>query len=176
MFVLLPEPDGASSGLVVRNSAGAQNLTQPYQAVRVERADVAPSPPFVVTEAEVKAWFGPALAALPAKEVEFLLYFDENKDVLNAESQAKMPAILEAIRERGSTAITITGHTDTTGAARANYELGLRRAERVAEVLRNEGVDPSHLFVSSHGEADLLVKTGPGQAEARNRRVEIIVR
>jgi outer membrane protein OmpA-like peptidoglycan-associated protein len=176
VFVLLPEPDGTPSGIVVKNQAGAQDLTQPYQAVRVPRADVAPSPPFTLSEAEVRRLFGAAMDALPVPEVQFTLYFDEGTDLLNAASEAQIPAILAAIRERRSTAITVTGHTDTTAAPDFNYQLGLRRAQRVADVLLAQGVVAADLFVASHGDADLLVKTDRGVAEQRNRRVEVIVR
>jgi len=176
VFVLLPEPEGESSGIVVRNQGGAQDLSQPYQAVRVERNDVSPSAPFTLDQAEVRRLFGAAMDVLPAPEVQFLLYFDEGRDVLNAESEALIPTILNAVRERHSTAITVTGHTDTTADPQFNYQLGLRRAQRVAGILRGQGVNASDLFVSSHGDADLLVKTARGVAEARNRRVEVIVR
>ena len=105
-----------------------------------------------------------------------MLHFDEGRDVLNAESEALIPAVLKAIRERRSTAITVTGHTDTTATPQFNYQLGLRRAQRVADILQGQGVNQSDLFVSSHGDADLLVKTARGVSEARNRRVEVIVR
>ncbi|MCX6626847.1 MAG: OmpA family protein [Candidatus Solibacter sp.] len=176
MFVLLPDPEGKPAGIVVSNRAGTQDLNQPYQAVRVERSDVAPSAPFTLGQAETRRLFGAALEVLPLPEVFFTLHFDQNTDILTAESQAQFSAILNAIRERRSTAITITGHTDTTGTAQANYQLGLRRAERVVGVLTAQGVDASKLLVSSHGDADLLVNTGRGVAEARNRRVEVIVR
>src|SRR5579863_9146536 len=83
VFALLPEPEGQSSGIVVTNQAGAQNLTQPYQAVRVTRADVAPGTPFILDAAEVRRLFGAAIDALPAPEVLFVLHFDEGRDVLN---------------------------------------------------------------------------------------------
>jgi outer membrane protein OmpA-like peptidoglycan-associated protein len=88
---------------------------------------------------------------------------------------ALMPAILRAVQERRSTDISVTGHTDRTGSTATNYALGLRRAERVAGVLRAQNVDAGSLFVASHGDADPLVKTLPGVAEQRNRRVEVIV-
>jgi outer membrane protein OmpA-like peptidoglycan-associated protein len=176
VFALLPEPAGTSSGIVVRNQAGAQDLSQPYQAVRVPRPDVAPSAPFMLDQAEVRRLFGAAIDALPAPEVVFLLHFDEGRDVLNAESEAQMPAILAAILEHHSTAISVTGNTDTTADPQFNYQLGLRRAQRVAGILESQGVHASDVFVSSHGDADLLVPTPRGVAEARNRRVEVIVR
>jgi peptidoglycan-associated lipoprotein len=176
VFVLLPESDGASSGIVVRNQAGAQELAVPYQAVRVDRNDVAPSAPFILDQPEVTRVFGPAIDVLPVPEVQFILHFDEGRDVLNADSAAMIPSILNAIRERHSTDITVTGHTDTTADAQFNYQLGLRRAERVVEILKGQGVNPSDIFSSSHGDSDLLVKTARGVAEAQNRRVEVIVR
>jgi outer membrane protein OmpA-like peptidoglycan-associated protein len=112
---------------------------------------------------------------MPDPELRFVLHFDEASDTLNTASQASMASILRAVQERHSTDISVTGHTDRTGTAQANYQLGLRRAERVAAVLRAQGVEDSSLFVTSHGESDPVVKTGPGVAEERNRRVEVIV-
>ena len=176
LIVLLPDPEGKPSGITVTNSAGAQSLTQPYQAVRVERSDAAPTPPFAMDKAEVRRVFGAVLDALPAPEVEFTLYFGESSEVLLPESQAQLPAISNTIRERHSTAISLIGHTDTTGDPQSNYRLGLRRAQGVAAILREHGVNTSNLFVDSHGDADLEVKTGRGVTESRNRRVEVIVR
>jgi outer membrane protein OmpA-like peptidoglycan-associated protein len=176
VFVLLPDPDGKPGGITVGNPAGAQSLAQPYQAVRVERPDLAPSPPFTMDQAEVRRVFGAALDVLPAPEVQFTLYFEEGTDVLDAESEAQLPAIFDAIRERHSTAVSVTGHTDTTGEPASNYQLGMKRAQRVAGMLIARGLAASDVFVASHGEADLLVKTPRGVAERRNRRVEVIVR
>ena len=127
-------------------------------------------------QADVRRLFGAALDALPAPEVVFVLHFDEGRDVLNAESSAQIPAILNAIRERQSTDISVTGHTDTVADPQFNYQLGLRRAGTVSGILQSQGVNAANLFVTSHGDADLLVKTPRGVAEARNRRVEVIVR
>ncbi|MEP6538284.1 MAG: OmpA family protein [Bryobacteraceae bacterium] len=158
------------------NSAGAQTLTQPYQAVRVERSDTAPTPPFAMGQAEVRRLFGPVLDGLPTPEAEFTLYFDESSEVLVPQSQAQLPAILNTIRERHSTAISLIGHTDSTGDPQSNYRLGLRRAQGVAANLRDRGVESSNVFVESHGDADLIIKTARGVAEPRNRRVQVIVR
>ena len=176
VIALLPEPEGVATAIVVTNQAGSQQVTQANQAVRVQSATVAPTAPFAIDDAEVRRLFGAALDVMPAAEIRFVLHFDEGRDVLNAESQAQIPAVLAAVRERRSTAITVTGHTDTTSTPDFNYQLGLRRAQNVAAILRNQGVNDSDLFVSSHGDADLLVPTARNTAEARNRRVEVIVR
>lgn len=176
LVVLLPDPEGKSSTIVVSNPAGTQTLSQPYQMVRVERQDVAPAPPVTMEQSEVRRIFGPVLDSLPLPEIAFTLYFNEGSEALIPESQAQIPAISKAIRERRSTAIVITGHTDTTADPQFNYRLGLSRAHGVESILVSQGVDSSSLFVTSHGDADLAVKTARGVAERRNRRVEVIVR
>jgi peptidoglycan-associated lipoprotein len=176
LFVLLPEPDGKPSGISMTNPAGSQTITQPYQAIRVQSAGVAPAPPFAFDEAAVQRLFGAVIDALPAAEMAFTLYFGENSDMLDVESEAQVPSIAKAIRDRRSTAISLIGHTDTTGASQSNYQLGLRRAQTVAAILGRQGAEAGDLFIESHGDADLLVKTDPGVAERRNRRVEVIVR
>ena len=176
VVALLPEPDGTAGEIVVRNQAGTQALNQPNQAVRLVRNDTPPSAPYLLTAEEVRRLFGSAIDVLPEPEILFVLHFDENRDVLTAESQALIPAILNAVTQRHSTSISVTGHTDTTATPEYNYALGLRRAQNVENVLLTNGVSAGNVFVSSHGDTDLVVKTGRGVAEPRNRRVEVIVR
>jgi len=174
--VLLPNTDGLPSSITVTNSAGSQVIDHAYQAVRVGSASIAPSQPFPMDEPEVQRVFGSLLDALPTAERVFTLYFGEDSEMLVAESQAQIPAIFEAIRQQHSTAITLIGHTDTTADRQYNYKLGLRRANRVAEILRAQGINNDDVFIDSHGDTDLAVKTGPGVAERLNRRVEVTVR
>jgi outer membrane protein OmpA-like peptidoglycan-associated protein len=175
LIVLLPDAEGRPAGIVLTNAAGTQTITQPNEAIRLEKPDAAPSPPFAMDEAEVQEVFGAVLDALPPAEAVFMIYFDPERDQPLAEDQRQLPAILEAIRKRRSTAITVIGHTDTTADSKFNYQLGLRRAQGVAAFLRAHGVDESSLVVTSHGDADLAVKTARGVAEPRNRRVEVVV-
>jgi hypothetical protein len=72
--------------------------------------------------------------------------------------------------------VTVIGHTDTTGSAASNVELGLRRANVVRALLVDVGIDPAAIDVTSHGEATLLVPTADEVFEPKNRRVEISVR
>ena len=174
IFALLPDPNG-NTRIVVSNTGGAQEVAEPDHAVRVERADTAPTAPFPIDQPTVRRLFGAALDALPDPELPFVLHFDGDSDVLNAEAQAALPAILRAIQDRRSTDISVTGHTDTMGTQAFNYDLGMRRARRVADVLRAQGVAESSMLIVSHGESDQVVKTARGVAERLNRRVEVIV-
>jgi outer membrane protein OmpA-like peptidoglycan-associated protein len=62
------------------------------------------------------------------------------------------------------------------GTAASNIELGLRRANAIRSVLIDAGVDAALIEATSHGEADLLVKTTDEVPEPRNRRVNITVK
>ena len=115
IFALLPDPEGKDTRIVVTNTGGTREIGQPNQAVRVERADVAPTAPFAIDQATVRRLFGGALDAMPEAEIHFLLYFDEASDALNAPSMAMMPAIQRAVQDRRSTDVIVTGHTDRRG-------------------------------------------------------------
>ena len=176
VVVLLPDPAGKPSEVVLTNQAGTQTLSQPYDSVRWASNAEAPGAPSAMDPADVKRIFGATLEALPQPEVLFVLYFAGDSDVLLPESRAQVPAILNAIQERKSTSITVVGHTDTTATAEYNYQLGLRRARGVSAILRDAGVKDADLFVTSHGDGDPAVKTARNVAERLNRRVEVIVR
>jgi outer membrane protein OmpA-like peptidoglycan-associated protein len=173
--VLLPDLEGKSTSVTVTNAGGTQTLSEPYQAVRMQDANTSPGAPFTMDQAEVRKVFGEVLDTLPAVQVSFVLYFDGDSDALNAESRAKIPAILSAIRERRSTWISVIGHTDTKASPTYNKRLGMRRAEGISKILQKEGVEKSSISVESHGDADLAVKTPRGKAERLNRRVEVTV-
>jgi outer membrane protein OmpA-like peptidoglycan-associated protein len=120
--------------------------------------------------------FGAALAALPPAPRHFTLQFRFESDTLTAESTALVPEILSAVKALPVPEVVVVGHTDTMGERKANVALGLKRAKSVREILATAGLPRSTIEVTSHGEADLLVKTPDKTPEPRNRRVEITVR
>lgn len=175
LIVLLPETDGKVGRVTVTNQAGTVQLEHPYAAARAENSSVAPEA-VTIDEGRVRQLFGGVLDALPLAQVRFQLYFQQATDQLVPESAAMLADVVRAIRERRSTDVSVVGHTDTTGDSKLNYELGLRRARAVVELLQQSGAEASVLNAASHGESDLLVQTGDNVAEPKNRRVEIVVR
>ena len=175
-MVLLPDPgDGAVGRAVVSNSAGSAELAAARESTTVA-ANQAPAPVAVISQAEADRLFGDVLAALPPAPQQFILYFRFESDELTPESQALVPGVLEALKNRPFPDVAVVGHTDTTGSAASNIALGLRRANAIRELLIQSGVSADLIEVSSHGEADPLVKTADEVSEPRNRRVEITVR
>jgi outer membrane protein OmpA-like peptidoglycan-associated protein len=173
---LLPDGETGTTGrAAVSNGAGTATLDAPRASTSVA-AGQAPSPVKILTEPEVQQIFGEALAALPPPPERFTLFYKFDSDELTDESNALLPRILDAVKERPSPDVIIIGHTDTTGTAVSNGALGMKRAVALRNRLVEAGLDPSFVEATSHGEADLLVQTADNVAEPRNRRVEITVR
>jgi outer membrane protein OmpA-like peptidoglycan-associated protein len=176
VIVLLPDPaDGAVGRAIVSNSVGSTELVGAREFTTVS-TNLAPTAVTAISEAEVQRIFGGALSALPPASQQFVLFFRFESDELTEESRAMVPQILAAAKGRPFPDVAVVGHTDTTGTAAGNIELGLRRANAIRTILIAAGIDAALIEVTSHGEADLLVKTADDVLESRNRRVEITVR
>ena len=135
-----------------------------------------PTPVATMDTAEVQRIFGDALSTLPPPPRHFNVYFQFGSDDLTSESRTLVPEILKVVGERPVPDVLAVGHTDTTGSAASNNELGLKRAMIVRELLIAIGLDASLIEVTSHGEADPLISTPDETYEPRNRRVEIEVK
>lgn len=170
--VLLRDPDGKLGSVSVKNLQGEQVLNQAFKATTLDGN----TEPYFVTEAQLQRDFGAALAARPELPETFTLNFETGGAELTAESKAKLPVILEHARARTALDMSVVGHTDTVGKADANELLARQRANTIAELLRQRGLQNATLTVESHGKRNLLVPTPDETPEPRNRRVEITLR
>jgi outer membrane protein OmpA-like peptidoglycan-associated protein len=176
VIVLLPDPESGTTGRArISNEFGSAAMTTPRAASRVT-ANAPPGPIQTMSEADVQRLFGEALAALPPAPRHFILNFRFESDTLTDESTRLVPEILKTVKGLAVPEVVVIGHTDTLGEASANLKLGLLRAMSVRDILVRAGLALSTIEVTTHGEADLLVKTADNTAEPRNRRVEITVR
>jgi len=174
--LLLSDADGKTGRVVVTNQAGSRTLDRAGTATRILDAATAPTEPAAMDAAEIEATFGAALSAQPPAPRHFTLYFEQGSTTLTPGSRGEVPVIVETVREYASVDTSVVGHSDTSGDARTNMELSLRRALAVGALLTAGGIDPGALDITSHGEADPLVPTGDNVAEPKNRRVEVTVR
>ena len=176
LIALLPDPGTNHTGRArVFNEFGSTDLATPRAATRAT-ADAAPAAVTTLSDADVARYFGDALRALPPAPRHFTLQFRFESDTLTAESAALVPEILTAVKALSVPEVVIVGHTDTMGDRKANLALGLKRANTVRGILTTAGLAGSTIEVTSHGEADLRVRTRNNTPEPRNRRVEITVR
>ncbi len=176
LVVLMPDPDGGATGrATVSNKLAATELIQARESTLVA-LNLPPSKVTLMSEDEVQRQFGALLSSLPPAPQQFTLFFRFESDELTAESRALVPEILRAVKGRPVPEVIVTGHTDTTGTAASNFELGLKRAGVVRTLLVEAGFELASIEVTSHGEAVLLVPTADDTYEPRNRRVDITIR
>lgn len=173
--VLLESPDGTTGAVIIEDAQGQTRLDRKHQGAVIGSRGFG-SGPFDVGDLRIARDFSDALAAQPALPQRFQLYFKIGSAELTEESERAIEDVFETIGQRGPSAVSVIGHTDTLSGQRWNEQLGLIRAKAVAEMLRQRHIDVIDLKVSSHGERNLLIDTPDGVSEPRNRRVEISVR
>lgn len=71
--------------------------------------------------------------------------------------------------------VHIIVHTDDEGGSAQNQQLAKARADKLADYLIWQGVNPDHITVEGKGEADPVVKKNTDAARARNRRAEFFI-
>lgn len=167
--VLIPSPDGTVGKVLVKGPQGEQLLTQAGQAESLDGKALQ------VDNQQLTEDFGAARAAQPKIPTRFVLYF-KSGNTLTAESDAEIPKIIAEAKTRPAVDITVIGNTDTLRSAAYNEELGLKRANKIAELLQQRGLAANSITVESRGETNLLVKTPDETYEPKNRRCEISVR
>lgn len=174
--ILTPDPDGHVGRAEVLTNGGKQLLEKPFNMTTVSGMTSAPSPVEFASSTFIVANFADALAIVPLPPEKFILFFETGTTVLAPESRSTMATVLDAIKRRRAISISISGHTDSSGSVQLNEKLSYSRAQNIRDILIQQGVNPEHLNVSSHGNGNPLVPTVDGVAEPQNRRVEIIVR
>ncbi|WP_295960598.1 OmpA family protein [Rhodoferax sp.] len=174
--VLLPQADGSPSSVVVVSGTASQTLFTPYQRASVVLGQV-PTQDNLDSSAVQQAF--PALfSAMPPPPEYYTVYFEVGDTTLTTESQADLVKVLAAAHQRAGADILVIGHTDAQGDDSDNDTLSLQRAQQVRQMLLQdpESVKAELIEARGRGKRQLAVPTADGVAEARNRRVEIVLR
>ena len=109
--------------------------------------------------------------------------FAFNSAGLSPKAKGEIDRFLNELHERSeggeATAghvFVVTGHTDSSGKRDYNYDLGQRRAERVAGYLVSEkGIDPMLVHVVSYGDSKPVSENKTPAGRRENRRIELLV-
>ena len=175
IVTVIPAREDGHIGTVVVNPGPKQILLNTaYSSVRVEQDRDAVA--FVSTPKAVEAVFTQTRLAQPEPAVSFTTYFILGTDDLSPESEPVLQQVLAESRRRGSSEITVIGHTDRVGSEEKNDGLSLQRAERIREQLIRLGIQEDIIFATSRGEREPITETADEVPEPSNRRVEISVR
>ena len=172
---LLPDTEGKTGIVAIRNETSTVELKQAYSYVAV--SDVKQTIKVQRAEKEtVKKEIEELIEVEPSKPKQFLLYFKYDSTELTPQSRKLLPVVVQTIKEREYAEISVIGHTDTKGSAKHNLKLSMQRARVVEKLLKEVKKDLKNVLVQSFGENDLLIPTGDNVSEVKNRRVEIMIR
>jgi OOP family OmpA-OmpF porin len=114
------------------------------------------------------------VAQAPALVRSFQVFFDFDKSDITADARRVIEQATANTKQAGTTRVTLTGHTDTSGSAQYNQRLSQRRADAVKAEMVRMGVPANDISTVARGESSPLVATADGVREPRNRRVEIV--
>ncbi|KII81055.1 OmpA family protein [Vibrio renipiscarius] len=101
--------------------------------------------------------------------------FALNSTELKPESASKLDELVQMLAAYPQADVNVVGYTDSSGAAEYNQALSEKRAQSVANVLSERGIDPSRISVSGEGENNPIASNDTKEGRAQNRRVEITV-
>lgn len=174
MIAALIDGRKKNTAIVVSTKAGSVVVDKPGEATVITDASMPPSQPKKLSKSEMEHFFGPvASSAETVAPRKFVLYFNGLQIIPS--SQAQLQQLLELVKERKGEYIEISGYTDTVGKTQFNYQLGLKRARKVAGMIAKADKDALKVVVKSYGESALAVPTGDNVQEDRNKRVEVFV-
>lgn len=174
LIVLTPDPDGRVGQLEVITPDGVTVLDGAGQGL--ELSGDGTFTPRKLDEAQIATRFADLIAAQPEAPRSYVLHFVTGESRLTRQSELVINRILKDVIHHDVVRLSVIGHTDTVGEAGLNARLGLTRALKVRDILVAGAVPEAAIDVRSHGEADLLIPTADNVDEARNRRVEVLVR
>ena len=103
------------------------------------------------------------------------VYFATNKYDINANSKLALDKLIKIFNEYPETNLLVEGHTDDVGKDEYNLGLSQRRAEAVANYLRNTGIASARLIIKWYGELQPVSDNVSAATKALNRRVEFVI-
>lgn len=126
-------------------------------------------------------WFDEQMTSLAATETNRGLVmtlgdvlFDAGRADLKASANRTVLKLVQFLQLNPRRIVRIEGYSDGHGDAQENLELSRARAQTVADVLVDLGIDSQRISVKGFGEAHPLADNASSRGRAQNRRVEIV--
>jgi len=119
---------------------------------------------WVTDNNSVKERFGKTLIYFP---------YNSNKEIKDKNVLAYIDDLVAQLKTNPKAKINITGFTDNIGNQESNIKLGLKRAERIKNLLIQKGIDASIITIDSQGKNKPIADNSTKEGRKQNRRVEI---
>lgn len=101
--------------------------------------------------------------------------FNTGAATLDEQYRPLIDLAVDLMKAEPTSTLSIIGHTDDVGPDDANLRLSLNRADAVAALVVEHGIDPGRLTVDGRGEAEPLESNDDKDGRAINRRVEFSI-
>jgi outer membrane protein OmpA-like peptidoglycan-associated protein len=174
--ILLPDEQGSTGAVIVATEADSKTIDTPYHAATISGSATEAITVQPIEQDTVNKTYGELLQALPARSLNFTLYFIRGSSELAETSKQEVQNIIRQIKKtEPPVVLNIIGHTDATGSKTYNNQLSMDRARAVEAILRSSGSPIEIIRIQSFGENDPLIPTPDGVPEPKNRRVEVMV-
>jgi outer membrane protein OmpA-like peptidoglycan-associated protein len=174
-ITLLPEDEGKVGTISVADNKGnVRTINKAYEALDISQKKEITSK--LETEESVHLKYAEVLGALPQKPQSYLFFFSFDSAILEAKQLDELKMVARLIRENSIVEVISIGHSDSAGDKEYNKTLSLQRAKNVADKLAVYGVPKSLIQLKYYGDANPLEPTTNNKPNAKNRRVEIILK
>jgi outer membrane protein OmpA-like peptidoglycan-associated protein len=102
------------------------------------------------------------------------MLFDTGEAELKTSANRVVLKIVQFLQLNPRRVVRIEGYTDSTGGRQENLKLSRSRAQSVADVLMDLGIDDSRIQVEGYGDDYPVDVNATERGRAQNRRVEIV--
>ena len=100
--------------------------------------------------------------------------FDTGEAELKSSANRTVLKIVQFLQLNPKRVVRIEGYTDSTGGKQENRKLSRDRAQAVADMLMDLGVDDKRIHVEGYGDEYPVEANASERGRAQNRRVEIV--
>lgn len=110
------------------------------------------------------------------RSVTLHINFASSSNIIPASADKDVTTLTEFMNENPAAAITIIGHTDSTGKAAKNQLLSENRAQALGTRLVQNGIAANRIKTSGKGLSQPVASNKTPSGRAQNRRIEIQIR
>jgi len=164
-------PIGKETGATVRNAIMGASATGPAAASITRQMDKqAQELAFELPGSVVQRLGGGVVVTLP----EGMLFAQES-DELTSASRDNLRRLASSLEKYPNTRIMIVGHSDAQGGTERSLALSERRAQAMAGLLEQIGVNRARMTTIGRGDAEPIATNDTDAGRQWNRRVEIAI-
>ena len=162
----------------VRKNAKKGLYKSLHPVPKIKRDSVVETPDTLIVRMEPTQLAEPTIPMMKRDSLITLsdLLFETNSYRLKDEHYGTLDSLAEFLVSYPTLFVSISGHTDNTGAERHNVSLSTHRADAVTDYLVARGVSFERIDFEGLGSSRPIATNGTAAGRGRNRRVEVLIK